>query len=344
MKDMKELTLTAQHARYDRNGVMRVLRHVQTIPRLEDTHGNDKIDKKRTHLNEEFVNIPLGEFLHMELSDSVARYNERQKQKSRRITLEDKVFNDKRNKEPIHELVLAYGNVLDLLVDEGLDIDDSNIEIGGDEWNVRVKALREIASNLSNILPSFKFFNVTLHLDESNPHIHALFVPITDTDSNFNKSLSFNNALLSICESEELFYQTNKNGEPLASDIFKQVIDSYLKTEMMDVYNRISPIRAVRPQKRSARKALTEKEYKKVLKPFHDKFDEIRGALLDSQSMMERIQQLLKILENQVDAKLQAQIDEMLLEIEQRQLKLDTEEILFGLAEDLNLQNHSFEM
>lgn len=338
MDTIKKITLSAQHKNHSRSGCNRAIRHNITRHRIVDNQGNKSIDKTRTLDNRTFVNTPLDSFLNNVLGPSVELYNTGQKQKSRRTSVEKKVWGDKRNPKPIHEMILSFGNSLDVLKNKGLDISSPNIDTESEEWNIRVNALTDIANCIQEELQPFKIFNMVLHLDEGNPHLHVLFLPVTSSDAKFDKSLSFNKALFNICEYNDINISKNADGEYTAVDAFTKVFDKIIKNLMLDRYNKHSQKTTIRENKREARKALTNKEYKKITEPIIEKFRELEIQQSHLTMLIDRVDLLLDILDDEVKDSILQSIDE-LDDIKHDAKQFTTNISLHGYLEDSSIHH-----
>ena len=100
----------------------------------------------------------------------------------------------------------------------------ANIDREGPEWEARVEALEEFGNRLPEMLPNFKFYYIALHVDETNPHIHAGAVPFYSVDENTNKSnkaqlikhqSGVSNAWVRTAEDLDLPIAQNKQGNQL---------------------------------------------------------------------------------------------------------------------------------
>jgi hypothetical protein len=127
---------------------------------------NNYIDPSRTPDNVTVVRDPIRDVYDELFGDAVAAYN-KGKRKDRQITsYYDQVQRSTKTNAEL-EMVIAIGSSAentDRLV-----------------WNKKAQTLVGVAESLQKTFENFRFYNVVVHLDESNPHIHANAVPWFDT-------------------------------------------------------------------------------------------------------------------------------------------------------------------
>lgn len=275
---MKEITLSASHMRHNLSSLNASLVHSRQEERLHRPHSNTNIKLDRTsQYNVNIFDRTTEQMINDVFEESRLRYNELQPQRSRRISnVLDKITSDKRNSEPFHEFVFAYGSSMDLLrSDVKMYINSDSVDTEIEEWNVRNESLKELAQSLPDMFPAFQFINIELHQDESNPHIHATFLPVVDAPGKFNKSVSFTGALVDTCNNHGVTLPRKKNGEVDSRGAYRAMTEDIIKPEMLRIYNTKSKEKAKRAPSREARKALTEKEFKRIVKPLQDLYLEM---------------------------------------------------------------------
>ncbi len=97
---------------------------------------------------------------------ALSEYNAKQTQKSRRIPdYYEHVLKSTKGK-PFYEVVVQFGDV-------------ESCGLGSGNWEIAAKMLDEYMRNFEERNPNLKVFNAVLHLDESTPHLHIDFVPIS---------------------------------------------------------------------------------------------------------------------------------------------------------------------
>ncbi|QSE64748.1 plasmid recombination protein [Lactococcus cremoris] len=159
-------------------------------------HRNKNIDLERSKDNIIYVQEDLQKVYHQLFDASVAQYNQTQKRKDRKII---NYYLTVKNNQKIHEqkeMILAIGNSEDLKK-EGKEFKCPFYRTP--EWQKREKALDYLASDLQKKqenFPNLKIYNLVLHLDEDNPHLHLNFVPFTtQAKKGIKKQVSMNGAL-----------------------------------------------------------------------------------------------------------------------------------------------------
>lgn len=256
----------------------------------------------------------ISDFVDELYQEDVERYNKNRvdKRPSREIHsyAKDRLEVDRRQKEPYVEMVFAIGSSAEVTkdglphyhgtnnADLGINTSDGgsgsgvtptayaytsefeNIDRQGPEWKARVEALEEFGHRLPGLLQNFKFYYIALHVDETNPHIHAGAVPFYAVDENTNKSnksqlikhqSGVSNAFIRTTEELDLPIAHNKQGKPIATSAFKNVMDGYLKTELLQSYRTAKNDHTIkRAEPRPKRPKLSMQEYRKLVKPITD--------------------------------------------------------------------------
>lgn len=273
---------------------------------LNETPNNimvlDELDMATTDDNNtEEDDRTISDFVDELYQEDVEYYNENRtdKRPSREIHsyAKDRLNVDKRNKEPYLEMVFAIGSSAEVTKDglphyHGIDggdiagsnftpsVEFANIDRQGPEWKARVEALEEFGNRLPELLPNFKFYYIALHVDETNPHLHAgcvPFYPIDEQNNKTNKSQlikhqsGVSNAFIRTAEEFDLPITHNKQGKPIASSAFKEVVDGYLKTELLQSYRTAKNDHTIkRAEPRPKRAKISMHEYRKLVKPITD--------------------------------------------------------------------------
>lgn len=247
----------------------------------------------------------INDFVDELYQEDVEYYNENRadKRPSREIHsyAKDRLNVDKRNKEPYLEMVFAIGSSAEVTKDglphyHGTDTSVSdngggssdgrkvtpsaefaNIDREGPEWQARVKALEDFGHRLPGLLQNFKFYYIALHVDETNPHIHAGAVPFYHIDEQNNKTnksqlikhqSGISNAFVQTAEELGLEVAHNKQGKPIAASAFKEVVDGYLKTELLQSYRNVKNDHTIkRSEPRPKRAKISMQEYRKLVQP-----------------------------------------------------------------------------
>ena len=277
----------------------------------------------------------ISDFVDELYREDVERYNENRvdKRPSREIHsyAKDRLEVDRRQKEPYVEMVFAIGSSSEVTKD-GLPhyhgatdnvgvsagagvslgsgvtpgVEFANIDRQGPEWKARVEALEEFGHRLPEMLPNFKFYYIALHVDETNPHLHAgavPFYPIDEQNNKTNKSQlikhqsGVSNAWVRTADDLNLQIAHNKQGKPIATSAFKEVVDGYLKTELLQSYRTAKNDHTIkRAESRPKRVKISMQEYRKLVQPITDiaqefaqRLEHMNNALSSLESLYEHL-------------------------------------------------------
>jgi hypothetical protein len=273
----------------------------------------------------------ISDFVDELYQEDVERYNDNRvdKRPSREIHsyAKDRLEVDRRQKEPYVEMVFAIGSSAEVTKDglphyHGTNDNGSgstttpgpttttefaNIDRQGPEWKARVEALEEFGHRLPEMLPNFKFYYIALHVDETNPHIHAGAVPFYSVDENTNKSnkaqlirhqSGVSNAWVRTAEDLDLPIAHNKQGKPIATSAFKEVVDGYLKTELLQSYRTAKNDHTIkRAESRPKRAKISMQEYRKLVQPITDIAQEFAQRLKDMNNALTSLERLYEHLD-----------------------------------------------
>ena len=314
--------------------------------RNKTRNANHKNHNERIDLNETPKNVmildeldidgvddkTISEFVDELYQEDVERYNENRvdKRPSRAIRsyAKDRLEVDRRQKEPYIEMVFAIGSSAEVTKDglphyHGTNESDSgsgstrtpglmtttefaNIDRQGPEWKARVSALDDFGTRLPELLPNFKFYYIALHVDETNPHLHAGAVPFYSVDENTNKSnkaqlikhqSGVSNAFVRTAEELGLPIAMSKQNKPIHTSAFKEVVDGYLKTELLQSYRIAKNDNTIkRAESRPKRAKISMQEYRKLVQPITDiaqEFAQILENLNNARSSLEAIYERL---------------------------------------------------
>lgn len=271
---MKQLTLTAQHKTHNAQSVRKSLWHGNKSERLTHEHANF-IDKTRTEQNVMIVDEmdDLKAWVDAQYADAVEKYNDGLRA-DRKIEsyFDERLSKNKKMIEPFEEFVFSYGNALDVTKEGAFLNGESygdNLDVNGEEWNTRVRALVSFGEKLPELVPEFRFGHIRVDVDESNPHIHAIGLPLNPDKTRLGLCSGRGTMLKNINERVGLV-KTSDSGKQNMQNIFAKFTDNYLKDCMLEHYNSVSLEPAVRAPKRTAREKLTEKEFKRVMAPINE--------------------------------------------------------------------------
>lgn len=145
----------------------------------ENIHGNPGIDPARLHENIYFVQKDIRSVYKDIFQAAVDKYNEKQKRNDRKIDdYYDKIHKDDKTHEQ-RELVVALG--------EGKD-DPKYRE-------AKKEALKQYAEAFQGRNPNLAVYNMVLHDDEANPHLHINYVPNFESSRGLTRRVGMDRAL-----------------------------------------------------------------------------------------------------------------------------------------------------
>lgn len=145
----------------------------------ENIHGNLGIDPARAEENIYFVQKDIRSVYKDVFQEAVDKYNEKQKRNDRKIdNYYDKIHKDDKTHEQ-RELVVAIG--------EGKD-DPKYRE-------AKKEALKRYAGAFQERNPNLAVYNMVLHDDEANPHLHINYVPNFESNRGLTRRVGMDRAL-----------------------------------------------------------------------------------------------------------------------------------------------------
>lgn len=145
----------------------------------ENIHGNPGIDPSRLEENIYFVQKDIRSVYKDVFQEAVNKYNEKQKRNDRKIKdYYDKIKKDTKTHEQ-RELVVAVG--------EGKD-DPKYRE-------AKKEALKRYAEAFQGRNPNLAVYNMVLHDDEANPHLHINYVPNFESSRGLTRRVGMDRAL-----------------------------------------------------------------------------------------------------------------------------------------------------
>ncbi|AZR80790.1 mobilization protein (plasmid) [Bacillus thuringiensis] len=145
----------------------------------ENTHGNPGIDPSRLEENIYFVQKDIRSVYNEVFQEAVDVYNEKQKRNDRKI---QDYYEKIKKSEKVHEqreLVVAIG--------EGKDDPMCRKE--------KKEALQRYAEAFQERNPNLAVYNMVLHDDEANPHLHINYVPHFSSHRGLMKRVGMDRAL-----------------------------------------------------------------------------------------------------------------------------------------------------
>ncbi|MBJ7950342.1 plasmid recombination protein [Bacillus cereus group sp. N24] len=145
----------------------------------ENIYGNPGIDPSRLDENIYFVQKDIRSVYKDVFQEAVDKYNEKQKRNDRKIQdYYDKIYKNEKTHEQ-RELVVAVG--------EGKD-DPKYRE-------AKKEALKQYAEAFQERNPNLSVYNMVLHDDEANPHLHINYVPNFESSRGLTRRVGMDRAL-----------------------------------------------------------------------------------------------------------------------------------------------------
>ncbi|HDR3890808.1 TPA: plasmid recombination protein [Bacillus cereus] len=145
----------------------------------ENIYGNPGIDPSRLDENIYFVQKDIRSVYKDVFQEAVDKYNEKQKRNDRKIDdYYDKIHKDDKTHEQ-RELVVAVG--------EGKD----DLKYRG----AKKEALKQYAEAFQKRNPNLVVYNMVLHDDEANPHLHINYVPNFENSRGLTRRVGMDRAL-----------------------------------------------------------------------------------------------------------------------------------------------------
>ncbi|MCA1048133.1 plasmid recombination protein [Bacillus toyonensis] len=145
----------------------------------ENIYGNPGIDPSRLDENIYFVQKDIRSIYKDVFQEAVDKYNEKQKRNDRKIhDYYDKIHKNEKTHEQ-RELVVAVG--------EGKD-DPKYRE-------AKKEALKQYAEAFQGRNPNLSVYNMVLHDDEANPHLHINYVPNFESSRGLTRRVGMDRAL-----------------------------------------------------------------------------------------------------------------------------------------------------
>ncbi|MBJ7933372.1 hypothetical protein COO04_11255 [Bacillus toyonensis] len=145
----------------------------------ENIYGNPGIDSSRLDENIYFVQKDIRSVYKDIFQEAVDKYNEKQKRNDRKIQdYYDKIHKNEKTHEQ-RELVVAVG--------EGKD--DPKYR------GAKKEALKQYAEAFQGRNPNLAVYNMVLHDDEANPHLHINYVPNFESSRGLTRRVGMDRAL-----------------------------------------------------------------------------------------------------------------------------------------------------
>lgn len=146
----------------------------------EKWNTDNHIDYSKSHLNIVLENKDLQSFFSELFDESIAEFNEKNKYKHPERVIDKTDFYNKHKKD-VREAIIQVGNEHEQLTyDEYVDF--------------YAKALKKWESDN----PTFKIFSAVIHCDETTPHLHIDYLPVTSSNRGLKTKISLDGALNAI--------------------------------------------------------------------------------------------------------------------------------------------------
>ena len=123
-------------------------------------------DPERSYLNVEYCNENVKDVYHELFDEALARYNEKQTRRDRRIEDYYEKIRSGKQEKPFHEIILQIG-------------DKDNMGAKTENGQLAAKVLDKYMRDFQRRNPTLRVFSAYLHMDEATPHLHIDFVPYT---------------------------------------------------------------------------------------------------------------------------------------------------------------------
>lgn len=374
----KTITMTSQRVAVTPTQATHWSNHSRNKKRQEvEEHRNTFIDPARTPDNVTVLDTigdkTIAEWVDEVYAEDVLDYNSKKADQRPERMLErysDKIHHDKRQPKPYNEFVFSFGKSSDLTKDglpyfstEGVKLTQGehniwdNLDIGGKEWNTRRDALVDFAGQLPDLLPHMRFSYIVVHLDETNPHIHAGAVGYTPVEQTGKRPQMAHTPSISKAMRQTAIdagYQPAKNrkGDPIDTDANRWVMDEFLKGHMLTTYNKHSEEKAKRAPKQTKKPPLDMQYTKQLLQPINQLAqelasmrDKMAGAIETlgeyREELPEELQEAVDVLESVRDGQLLGQIFDTVEMTESDHLALNGILIAKNYELDASQRQHS---
>lgn len=151
------------------------------------------VDPARINDNITYTQIDQRSFYHQLFDEALAEYNDKQNRADRKIPDYYEHIKKSGNAKLFYEVVVQFGDMQDC----GLN---------SENWKTAQTMLNEYMQEFEKRNPNLKVFNAVMHLDESTPHLHIDFVPVSKKDA---KGLAVKNSMSGALR-EQGFSSSNK--------------------------------------------------------------------------------------------------------------------------------------
>ena len=151
------------------------------------------VDPARINDNITYTQIDLRSFYHQLFDEALAEYNDKQNRADRKIPDYYEHIKKSGNTKLFYEVVVQFGDMQDC-------------GLSSENWKTSQTMLNEYMQEFEKRNTNLKVFNAVMHLDESTPHLHIDFVPVSKKNA---KGLAVKNSMSGALR-EQGFSSSNK--------------------------------------------------------------------------------------------------------------------------------------
>lgn len=151
------------------------------------------VDPARINDNITYTQIDLRSFYHQLFDEALAGYNDKQNRADRKIPDYYEHIKKSGNAKLFYEVVVQFGDM-------------QECGLNSENWKTSQTMLNEYMQEFEKRNPNLKVFNAVMHLDESTPHLHIDFVPVSKKNA---KGLAVKNSMSGALR-EQGFSSSNK--------------------------------------------------------------------------------------------------------------------------------------
>ncbi|MCQ6343823.1 plasmid recombination protein [Bacillus cereus] len=261
----------------------------------ENIHGNPGIDPSRLEKNIYFVKKDIQSVYKEVFQEAVDSYNKKQKRKDRKI---QDYYEKIRKSEKVHEqreLVVAIG--------EGKDDPMCRKE--------KKEALQRYAEAFQERNPNLAVYNMVLHDDEANPHLHINYVPHFESSCGLTKRVGMDRALQQQGvegKGMELIANWRAVETAYIESLAKELIPNFERANVgSHKYMKVKQYKEYAETKTVVEKQVQEKEIylqrvDKEVKQSEEKVEELQSVQGQLEQIVKEQQQERKDLQKQVGA------------------------------------------
>lgn len=151
------------------------------------------IDKSRANLNYYIKQEPISEAYQNLFGEAIREYDLNQKRADRRYGSTDKYLDKmerSKQQKPFDEIIIQFGDMFS----HGILPREKGQGINAEADEAKIMLI-EAYKRFEAAYPNLHFFNVTLHMDEATPHIHADYIPYADFGKGLKRRVALDKGL-----------------------------------------------------------------------------------------------------------------------------------------------------